>query len=177
MGAVLTLLTGNAIGGAFGALQKGAAEANAAKYNAEVAATNAKIATQQANIAGQSGAQQEANIGMKARALAGELTAEHAARGVDVNSGSAADINASTAELGMLDSLTARSQATREAYSYYTQAKSDTAQGVLDQYAAKNDIQAGQIDAASTFMGAAGQGATQFQQWQLDGGGGGIGVG
>ena len=151
-----------------GALQQGAAAADAAKYNAQVAQQNAAIETQNAVIAGQAGDQQAANVGMKGRALAGAIETEQAARGVDVNTGSAPDVVGSTSELTMLDSLTARSNATREAYGYYTQSVNAQNESQLDTFQAKNDIQGSQLSAVGTFLGGVGQAGGNYGNYQLE---------
>ena len=151
-----------------GALQQGAAAADAAKYSAQVAQQNAAIETQNAVIAGQAGDQQAANVGMKGRALAGAIETEQAARGVDVNTGSAPDVVGSTKELTMLDSLTARSNATKEAYAYEVRGQNQLDQSQLDLFQAKNDIQGSQLSAVGTFLGGAGQAAGNYGNYQLE---------
>jgi len=57
----------------------------------------------------------------------GTQRAVQAANGIDVNSGSAAQLQDDTAMIGELDALTLQNNAAREAYGYRTQAQMDRA--------------------------------------------------
>ena len=153
---------GSAIIGGFGAIQQGRAASASANYNAQVAANNAKIAQQNATWAGQAGEAQAAASEAKTRAAVGATQAAQGASGVDVNSGSASDVRASQAEIGMLDALTIRSNAARQAYGYQTQSASDTAQSKLDKSQAKNDSTAGLIGGGATLLGGLGTTAMNY---------------
>lgn len=155
---------------AYGAYQQGQAQAGAARYNADLEKQNATVSRENAAIAGQAGSEQGYQVGAKTRATVGNIKANQAASGVDVNSGSALDVRSSAAELGELDALTVRSNATREAYGYAQQARSHDAQSNLDLFEADNAETAGAIGAASTFLGSAGSAATNFAKYQLAGG-------
>lgn len=159
--------------GAIGAIQQGQAASEAAKYNASVAASNADMAKRNAQMAGEAGAQQAAMQEQKTRAQVGEIKANQAASGVDVNSGSALDVRSSAAELGELDALTVRTNAAKEAYGYQTQAVSDKAQAGLDRFEAENDETAGELGAASTLLGSAASGASNYYRYKMSGGLGG----
>lgn len=170
MAFAVSMLTGNAFGGALGAYQAGAAQAEAAKFNAKVAQNNEAISHANAAIAGQAGAEQGWMVGQKTRGTLGAIKANQGASNVDVNSGSAADVRASTEELGQLDAMTVRSNAAREAYGYQQQAEGFKEQSVLDTYEAKNDVSAGELNAVNTFMGSAGSAASNFAKFQMAGG-------
>lgn len=157
----------------YGQLFEGNAQADAAKYNAYIQRQNAAIATTNQNIASQSGAEQASLSEQRTRATSGAIQANQGASGVDVNSGSAVDTRQSAAEIGELDALTIRSNATREAYGYENQAVSDTAQANLDTAEAKNDITASEIGATGTFIGAQDKAAANFLSFQMSGGFGG----
>lgn len=163
-------LFGTAVGGAYGSFMQGQAQSDAAKFNATVAKQNAGISRENAAIAGQAGSEQAWMVGQKTRALTGGEQANQAASGVDVNSGSAVDVRASSTELGMLDALTVRSNAAREAYGYKQQATSQEEQSTLDTFEAKNAMSAGELNAANTFLGSAGSAADNFAKYQLAGG-------
>lgn len=154
---------------AFGALQAGQAQAGAAKFNSAVSKRNAAISRQNAQIVMQSGEAQAGIQEQKTRAVAGATKTNQAASGVDVNSGSAVDVQSSQAALGELDALTVRSNATREAYGYKVKATNEDAQSNLDDYEAKNDIQGSQIGAVGTFIGGAGDAASSYAQFKLAG--------
>jgi hypothetical protein len=161
---------GSAAVGAYGAYQTGQAEKQAALYNAAVSQQNATLAKENANIAQASGNQQASISEMKTRATSGAIKANEAASGIDVNSGSAPDVRASASEIGELDALTVRSNATREAYGYTTQAHSFETQSNLDKFEAANDSTAGLIGAGSTFLGGVGNAANMFAKYQMQGG-------
>lgn len=155
-----------AIVSAAGQMQQAHAASQAAKYNAAVAQNNANIATQNAQMANAAGEQKAAMQEQKTRAEVGQITANQAASGIDVNKGSAVDVRSSAAENGELDAITIRSNAAREAYGYQTQSQGYNSQAELDKSSAKNDMTAGEIGAAGSFLGSAGkagQGYTDYQ--------------
>lgn len=162
-------LAGGAVG-AYGALKSASAQANAAKYNAAIDSENANVARQNAAIAGQSGAEQAGMTSLKGRAVAGEMRANQAAGNIDVNSGSPVDVQMSQRELSEIDALTVRSNATRQAYGYQTQAESQQAEAGLQTYEAGQDITAGGIGAASTFLGGVSSAASKYTAFQLQSG-------
>ena len=132
-----------------GSIQQGQSAANSAKYNSEIAANNETIANQNANYASAVGEQQAANQEQKNRSKLGAVIANQAASGIDVNSGSATDVQQSTAEVGQLDAMTIRANAAKQAYGYKVDAASSAAQSQLDKYQAKNDSTAGYVNAAT----------------------------
>jgi hypothetical protein len=160
---------GGVVGG-IGALEQGQAAASAAKYNAAVAAANAKVAGRNAAIAGMSGSAQAAMSSQKTRAMVGALAANEAAGNIDVNRGSAVDTRASAQSLGELDALTIRSNAAREAYGYQTQQASLEAESNLSRVQASNDLTAGYISGASTFLGSESSAALNYAKYQQAGG-------
>lgn len=99
-------------------------QADAAKQSA---AFNANIASQNANKAAQAGEINVTNQQMKTRAQMGAIETAQAAKGIDISSGSAQDVQKSSAELGQLNALSIRSQAAQQAYGYQTAAAIDTA--------------------------------------------------
>lgn len=137
---------------AIGSIQQGKAAASSAKFNAALSENNAKIAQQNATLAGQEGAANTAIEQQKTRAGVAEIKASQAARGIDVNNGSAVDVRSSAAELGELNAITVRSNAVRQAYGYQTQAASDAAQSQLDKSESAYDSEAGYISAGSTLL-------------------------
>lgn len=157
-------MAGSAVS-AYGQLQSSQAASTAANYNAQVAENNAGISTQQAMWVGQKGVQAASNSQMKTAATVGSIKANQGASGVEIGTGSNADVVTSAREVGMLDALTIRSNAAREAYGYQTQAVSEKAQAQLDRFAAKNDISAGKINAATTLLGGAAK-AAQYMNFQ-----------
>src|SRR5947209_1984568 len=79
---------------AYGAYEQGQATKNAALYQSQVAQNNAKIAKQNADWDIEAGEIAAANRGQQVRAAVGSQKASQGASGVDVNTGSAADVRA-----------------------------------------------------------------------------------
>ena len=139
--------------GVTGALQQGYANAQADKYNAALATMNSVQAARNASMAAEAGSSQAGIQSMKARAEVGSIKTNQAAGNVDVNSGSAVDTRVSADELGKLDALQIRSNATKEAYGYQVQAKNFENEGKVDKFKASNDLTAGWLNAGSTLLG------------------------
>ena len=156
--------------GAYGAYEQGQAQAGAAHYNAAIASQNAALQRKNAEIAEQSGEAQAGIQGQKTKATIASTTAHQAASGVDTAGGSFTDVRSSERELGELDAATIRSNAAREAYGYHNKAVSDEAQATLSETEAKNDVTAGTLNAASTFLGGASSASQSYQKFKLQGG-------
>ncbi len=154
---------------ALGSIAQGKAASNAAKYNAQVAENNAKIAKQNATFAGAEGAQHQEQQGLKNRATSASIRANQGASGIDVNSGSAADVQASQRMLGQLDVANIRANAVRKAYGFQTDAVSYQSEAALQRTNAKNATKAGYIGAASTLLSSAAgmQSSGGFDPWTV----------
>jgi hypothetical protein len=171
MGQLIAALSlGSGVVGAYGAYQKGQAEAASDKYNAQIALQNAQQARINAGFASEAGSVQAAQKSMQAKAVIGSIAANQGAGGISTNSGSALDTKTSTQELGQLDALQVRSNATKEAYGYQVQSVSDEAQARLDQQSAHYAKEASYVNAASTFLGSASDAAGNWQKIQMAGG-------
>jgi hypothetical protein len=147
-------LAGSAIS-AFGTYESGQATAASDAYQAQVAANNAAIAKQQSKLDIQSGEIQAVDVGLKAKAAVGQEKAAQGASGIDVDSGSAPAVRAGTAEMGLVDSLTARSNAAKKSYEDEVTAASDTAQSQLDTFAGAQATEGADIGAAGTLLSGA----------------------
>ena len=134
---------------ALGSLSSGQANAAAANYQSQVALNNQIVANQNAQYAIKAGEQRATNEGLKGRAEEQHLKAEIAANGIDVNSGSAVDVEESAAKKSQLDTETTRQSAALEAYGYRVNAADQGAQAQLLRAQAGFDTTAG-------FMGAGG---------------------
>ena len=117
---------------AVGAVEGGAATANAANYSAEVARNNATIANQNADYSIAAGQRKAADTSMKNAANIGRIKGAQAASGIDVNSGSAEDVQVGNRETGQLDSETVLNNSELQAYGYRSQSTGFTAQAGLD---------------------------------------------
>ena len=153
-----------------GDILAGQAAAQAATFNAGVAQTNAQIYQQGAVFAGQAG---EATAGvseMKTRADVGAIKAQQGASGIDVNTGSAVDVRASAASTGMLDALTIRSNAAKQAYQFQTEAASSKAEAGLQASQAAFDIQGANLRSKATILGAQAEAGKSMGNYLLQNG-------
>lgn len=163
---------------AFGQYYSGQAAAQAAQYNSAMAAQNAAIQKQNAVIAGQAGAQQATMQGLKTRAQVGATMANQGASSITVNSGSAAKTVTSERELGLLDAIQVRNNATKQAYGYEVQSVNDMAQSKLDRFKASTDKTMSYLNAGGTLLSGAGSTYNAYNSWKNAGGlGGGSGGG
>lgn len=159
----ITLLTvGSAIAGVAGAGVSAAGQYNSmqaqsanASYQAQVAANNAKIALQNQGMDVASGEVQAGNQGLKTRAMVGTTKAQQGASGVDVNSGSSVMVRSGESELGMLDALTTRSNASKKAYADSVQATSSTAESGLLSSESSQAADAAPVAATGSFLSSA----------------------
>lgn len=119
---------------------------NAGVHDFNVAALEA-----QATDAIQRGKESELIFRQKLKQTIGSQRASFAAQGVDVGSGSPADVQADTARQGELDAITIRTNAAREAWGYSTQAQGETLQAAatrrLGTLQARNTRDVGRIQA------------------------------
>lgn len=166
--AVMGMVTG-AIGSgvsAVGQISAGNAKAQNAAYQSQVAANNAKVAQQDATLEIQAGEVASFNQGLKTRAKVGSEKAAQGAAGIDVNTGSAVDVRAGTEELGMLDALTLRSDASKRAYAKQVEASNDNAQSGLLTAEASQDETAGELGAAGTLLSGASSVGGNWSKYQ-----------
>ena len=168
VGAVASLASG--VMGAVSASKTAAAEQANANYQSQVAANNAQLATRQAQVTSAAGAQQASNSSMQGRAIEGQIVANQAASGVDVTTGSNAQVQQSQGMLTQLNANTIRSNAANQSYSYMTQATSDTAQSGLYSQQANQAAASAPFGIASSLLSGASGVTKQFQQWQSVGG-------
>jgi hypothetical protein len=160
-GAISNIGAKDAISGAMavGGLMKGAGQyansqamANMYAMQAQIAANNAFFAKQNATLAEQTGSARAEAVGQKTRSLVGQIEADQAANNINVNSKSAVDVRSSASELGQLDQLSVRAQASQQAYGYREQAAGFESTAQMDTYASKNAERAGMLDLASTAL-------------------------
>lgn len=146
---------------AYGQYQQG-------KTQAEVARNNAQIAEYQAQDAKRRGDVQAQEIRRRASLLAGTQRATMAARGLDLSSGTPADILAQTDFFSQIDQNTARDNAAKEAWAKRAQKGS-----FLGEASAASA--AGNMGAFSTLLGTAGSVSSKW--YSFGGTGGGMGQG
>lgn len=131
------------------------AQQSSLDYQASVADQNAQLEQDRASIALDNGVSNVQNQGLKTAQTKGMQTANLAANGVDLGTGSARDVLTSTQLMGQRDADQLQTNALREAWGYSTQA-ADTANN-----AAKLRTMAGNISpalsGASSLLGSASQ--------------------
>lgn len=125
------------MGAAFGALSLvstlfgASSQQQAGKANKALMDRNAEIATFQADDAINRGRVAAKRRLSQVGQTIGAQRVALAAQGVDINSGTAADIQASTAKIGAIDAQTIRNNAAREAWGYKVNAQDLTLRGRL----------------------------------------------
>lgn len=126
---------------AVGSISQGyAAAANARRaqnmqyYQAQVARQNAEIAEQNAVRAEQSAGITAANKSMEVGARVARIRTAQAASGVNVNTGSAVDVQASTRMLGKQDTDTVFANEMLKVYGYRNQARGFETEAGMDVY-------------------------------------------
>lgn len=138
---------------ALGTLGAGIAQGDAASYAAQVAQQNAAIEQQNASRAIAAGQQAAQSESMKGAAQLGEIKAAQAASGIDVNTGSAVDVQAGQREVNELDTENVLNNAQLQAYGYRVQATSDLDQAALDKAQAEEAPIGAALSAVGGFLG------------------------
>lgn len=126
-------------------------------YNSEVATQNASLALQQ----GESEAQK---YGMGAAQRLGQIKVSQASSGLDVNSGSALQVQKSQQLVSDIDLEQIRSNAAKTAYNFDVQSIQDKNQGQMYFMAGSNAAQAGTTNATSSIISGAGSVASKWLQ-------------
>lgn len=132
-----------------------------AEYQKTVSDSNARMAEFNANDALKRGEQDAHLIRREGDQVVGAQRAGYAGQGVDVNTGSAAKVQAETRMLSAADMLTAKNNAWREAWGYKVEAMNATNAGQFAVKAAKNaaanTLLTGGLNAFSTVAGGVAQ--------------------
>jgi|SRR5580765_627323 len=158
MGAALPII--GLVGGFASNIMGGFSEASQANAQSQIARNNAQIAGQNAAYAGQVGEIKAESQGLKTRGEVGQIKANQAASGVDVNSGSAVDVRRSASQIGMQDAMTIKSNAARQAYGYQLEQQQNTTQSKLYRSQAKAAPWKGLISGAGSLL----SGATSYSR-------------
>lgn len=138
---VPALMIASAAISAAGAIKTSQAQAASQKYNAAVAEQNAQITEAQGAVAAEAQSRE-------AQRRIGAAVAQYGASGVDLATGSPADVLAESARNAALDNLTLR-------YNYKLRALGFRNQANLDYAGAEASKQAGYFSAASALVGSA----------------------
>lgn len=176
--AIGSTVAGSIAGGA-GALQSGSAKAGMYTYQSGVAAANQKIALANADYVREAGEKEALSYGMKARFQQGKIVATQGASGLDVNSGSAQDVQAGQRTVTGMDLATIRENAARKAYGYDVEASKYGAESGAYTMAASDAKSAGRLGAITSLLSGVSSVASKWTQGQSVGlfGAGGAGGG
>jgi hypothetical protein len=137
--AAIGMVAGGSLFGAYTKLKAG-------REQQKMFEENAQFADWQASDALDRGATNEKRQRQSTEQVIGAQRTSLAAQRVDVNKGSALDVQADAAYLGELDALTVRNNAAKEAYGFAVQAKDLRTRG-------KYAKQGGEMDALNTIIG------------------------
>ena len=150
--------------GIFSSLMGGGAKADAYKYQSSMAWQNAAIAKQNQKYALDIGEQQAERQGIAGAAQAGQIKAGQAASGVDVNTGSAREVQTSQHLVSQMDLNTIREKAAKTAYDFSVQATNYENQAKGYSKAASNAKTEGVLGAVSSFIGTVGSVSSKWLQ-------------
>lgn len=134
-----------------------------ANYQKSMAEVNHLFSNIQASDAIARGEAQAKQIGQKRKAIIGTQRANLAAQGIELDSGTALELQQDTAQLSRLDEIQIRNNAWREAWGYKVEGAMATAQGRIAQIGneqqARSTLMTGGIQAAN-------QAYSGYSQWK-----------
>ena len=148
------LLIASTVIAAGGAVAQGVAANNAGKANARVQEIMAADAIKRGNA-------DEASQRRITKSALGKQRARFAASGAEANTGSAAEIQADTAEFGELDALRIRNNAEREAFAL-------EAGAAISRSSGKNALLSGVLKAGGSLIGGAGKVSSKWDVFKAD---------
>jgi len=149
---------------AFSSILSGDRQAEAYKYQSSMALYNAQIAKQNQKYAFDVGEQQAEKQGLAGQAQAGQIKAAQGASGVDVNTGSARDVQASQHLVSQMDLNTIREKAAKTAYDFSVTAANYENQSKGFNKAAENARTEGRLNAIGSIIGSAGSVSSKWMQ-------------
>lgn len=145
--------------GAAGTLMQGMAANSAAKAQAAAANQNARIAEAQARDAIDRGGQEELRLRRQMAQLQGAQRSMLAASGVDVDSGSALDVQDASMREGEQDAAAIRFNAAREGWGHQVQAVNYRNEASAARAAGRNALFGSIVGAGTSLLSAAAPGA------------------
>jgi hypothetical protein len=132
MGAT-SLLVASSLANGISALSSADAQAASQKMQGEFQKTqsqmNSRLAEIQADDAITRGKTQAEQLGTQTKKMIGAQKAAYAGQGIEIDSGSAMDVQGDTAAMSALDRMTIKNNAAREAWGYKVQANNFNLQG------------------------------------------------
>lgn len=132
------LKSGQGLAGIFGASQEAEADVRFGQFQRQQYDTNKELAYMAAEDATRRGAQVAGRVRREGKAVQGGQRAALAAQGIDVSSGSAADLQAETRYINEQDILTVNNNVWREAWGLKVQGTQYGLQGALAEAAGYN---------------------------------------
>ncbi len=154
---------------AFGANQAGQRQQDMFNYQAQVARINSQIDKQNEEYARNKGEIEATQYGMKARQQMGAIRVTQGASNIDVNSGSAVDVQNSQRKIAQIDTQQIRSNAVKVAYDYDVKSTMDLNQASLDVMAGENAKKSGDINAAASILGTVSSVSSKWMQGNQQG--------
>lgn len=145
---------GSVVGG-IGQQQQYGAQANQARYQAQVAENNRIIAEQNRRYASAAGSSNAQIRDFATRATIGRATAAQGASGVDVTQGSPVEVRESLRQMGRLQTLEEVQEAALKGYGYQAQATGFGAEAGLQRAKASSAEAAGTTAMVSSILGGA----------------------
>jgi len=124
-----------------GGSQSANAGKDLARYQQEQLERNAKYAEEQAVLTEKKGQETVGSLARAGKQQVGSQRAGYAAQGIDVDTGSAAEVQQSTGELTAQDMGKAKANGWREAMGYRVQAEDYRAQGRMKMMAAEKEAE------------------------------------
>ena len=125
------------------------------EYTAEVAAENAKLDDFRAEQSGRLGSIAEENHRAKVRQMVGTQRANLAANGIDMSSGTAADMIDETETMGEVDALTLRFNAQQEAWGYRVGGTNNRNEGKFAKWSGERQATGTYLSTAANVAGSA----------------------
>jgi hypothetical protein len=167
-GALLGLTALNTIQKFAGDRRNATAAQQQGDYQAGIFGQDASLADQQAADAIARGHEAELKSRGSTRLLTGTQRTDLAAQGIDIGSGSAADIVGQDRALGELDALQIRNNARREAWGYNTQAAQYRSQADMARLAGRNTAAAYRNQSVNTLLSGAGDLFSTYQSFGMN---------
>lgn len=140
---------------AMGASQQAQAQADAARYQAQVARNNQIMAQRNAEYERQRKEVDTFNQDLMNRDKQGKINAALAASGFAMDAGNSARIRGDAAMLGRQDTLTVAGNADRKAYNFDVEASNQEASAGMYDMQASNAEKAGNLAVFSSLLGSA----------------------
>lgn len=152
----------SAISGAMGSFYSAKSQISSLKFQADMAEINARIAESGAQSVLDQGQRQVGQLTLRAGQLKSSQRAAMAANGIDLGTGSAAEVQASTDIMKEIDKNTIEANAVRAAWGYRTQATNLVNESIMRRGTA--DSISPFSSATSSLLGSAGGAAASWYQ-------------